>query len=88
MSRAGTDWASKQQPPKSSDKMVLWALGDHAGKDSKRAFPSVAALCTFTLLKRQTVMDCLSRLERIGLIRDTGERAGRTRQIKVWELPL
>lgn len=88
MSRAGTDWAAKQQPPRSSDKMVLWALADHAGKDTNRAFPSVAALCAFTLLKRQTIMDCLARLEQLGFIKDTCERAGRTRQIKVWELPL
>lgn len=88
MSREGTDWASRQRPAKSSDKMILWALGDHAAKGGNRAFPSVAALCDFTLLKRQTVMECLARLEATGLIRDTGERVGRTKQIKVWELPL
>jgi len=88
MSHAAVDWASKQGTAKSSDRLVLWALADHVRKGTKSAWPSVAAICAFTQLSRQTVMDCLARLVDAGLIRDTGGRQGRTRQIIVWELAI
>lgn len=87
MSRAAVEWASRQSPPHASDKLVLWALAD-AYNDAKRcAYPSVAAIVAFTGWQRKAVMVSMARLARIGLIVDTGDRIGRTRQVKVWSLP-
>ena len=69
-----------------ADKLVLWALADATNAKSGIAFPSVAAVSAFTGLERKRVMGSLARLERGGFIFDTGERIGRTKQVKVWRL--
>jgi pyocin large subunit-like protein len=71
-----------------ADKLVLWALADAADDKTLTAFPSVAALVAFTSLERKRVMSSLARLTAIGVIIDTGERIGRTKQVKVWRLPI
>jgi pyocin large subunit-like protein len=79
-------WSLRQNPPKSADKFVLLALVAHLPPGKRTCFPSIAAICDLALLKRQTVIDCPATLEALGLIEDTGDRSGRTRQIKVWRV--
>ncbi|MCW2395871.1 MULTISPECIES: DnaA N-terminal domain-containing protein [unclassified Sphingobium] len=52
------------------------------------AYPSIDWLCEFSDLNRKTVILALQRLEGglLPLIRDTGDRKGRTRQVKVYQL--
>lgn len=80
-------WAARQQPDRPLDKLVLIAFADHADKAGE-CFPSVAALCEWTGCDRKTVMKSTASLEAAGLLLDTGRRCGRTRQVKVYRLPL
>lgn len=86
MSDHAVRWASKQHPPHALDKLVLWALADAHNREKRRAYPSVAAIVAFTGWQRKAVMASLDRLARYGFIFDTGDRIGKTRQIKVWAL--
>lgn len=86
MSRPAVEWAATQKPPQPADKLVLWALADATNIKTGLAFPSVAAIADFTGLERKRVMSSLARLEREGFAFDTGERIGRTKQVKVWRL--
>lgn len=88
MSREATEWAARQRPPHALDKLVLWAIADAHSREKRCAYPSVAAVVEFTGWQRRAVMASLSRLAAAGLIIDTGDRIGRTRQVKVWRLPI
>lgn len=87
MSRVATDWAAKQRPPQAMDKLVLWALADAHNREKGCAYPSIAAVEEFTGWRRRAIVDSLARLADVGMIIDTGDRIGRTRQIKVWRFP-
>ncbi len=50
------------------------------------AFPSIPALAEATELDKKTVQSSLQYLVSIGLIEDTGERRGKTKQIPVYRL--
>lgn len=54
--------------------------------DDNRAFPSLAHLEEATLLNRKTIVASLAALQAQGLIVDTKERIGRTKQIPVYQL--
>jgi transposase len=62
------------------------ALADTANKVSWHSFPSIARLSEVTGLDRKTIIESLQRLKERGLILETGERKGRTRQVKVYRL--
>lgn len=79
-------WAAEQILSYSDDKLVLWALAYHADCKSLRAYPSIAAICEFSSLERRRVMNSMARLAGGGWVEDTGERIGRTAQVKVWRL--
>jgi pyocin large subunit-like protein len=79
-------WAAKQNPGSSGAKLVLLGLAECASRPEGLAYPSTAALVEFSCLDRKSVVANLDRLERLGLITDTGRRAGRTMQIKVYQL--
>lgn len=81
-------WAARQQAVRPLDKLLLLAFADHADKATGECFPSVAALCEWTGCDRKTVMKSTASLEAAGLLVDTGRRCGRTRQVKVYRLPL
>ncbi len=68
-------------------KMALLALANWAD-DSARAFPSTAALAAFGNMDVKTAITAIARLEAMGFVSDTGERRGRTRQIKVYAINL
>jgi pyocin large subunit-like protein len=78
-------WAKKVKTGKSSSKAILTWLADMCGADLC-AYPSVAALAEATELDRKTVHAGLRHLMETGLIEDTGERRGRTKQIPVYRL--
>ena len=75
-------WAKKVKTGKSSSKAILTWLADMCGADLC-AYPSVAALAEATEMDRKTVLAGLQHLQEIGLLVDTGERRGRTKQIPV-----
>ena len=81
-------WAARQQPARPLDKLVLIAFADHVDKVSAECYPSVAALCEWTGCDRKTVMKSTASLEAAGLLIDTGRRCGRTRQVKIYRLPV
>jgi len=87
VSREATDWAAKQRPAHALDKLVLWAIADAHNRDKRCAYPSIAAVVEFTGWGRRAVLTSMARLATAGLIIDTGDRIGRTRQVKVWRLP-
>jgi hypothetical protein len=79
-------WALRQPVEASSAKFVLVVLANCASADGALAFPSVAYLAESTGQDRKTVVTNLKRLVEWGLIEDTGERSGRTKQVVVYRL--
>lgn len=80
-------WAAKQRAGSASAKLVLLGLASCADANHC-AFPSIQWLCDFSDLNRKTVISALQRLEdgMFPMIEDTGERRGRTGQVKVYRL--
>ncbi len=88
MSSEAVGWAFKQICPSSSIKFTLVALCECANYKTGRIFPSIAHIEEITGQNRKTIISNIAELERLGFIRDTGERAGTTKQIKVYEAML
>jgi hypothetical protein len=80
-------WAFGLSLKPATAKFVLVALADNAD-DEGRAFPSIDCLINKTSLDRKTVIHALDQLEKMELATDTGNRVGRTKQIKVYRLNL
>ncbi|MGL5800623.1 MAG: helix-turn-helix domain-containing protein, partial [Plesiomonas sp.] len=78
-------WAKPIKTGRSSSKAVLTWLADMCGADLT-AYPSIAALADATELNVKTVQSSLKHLVELGLIDDTGERRGATRQVIVYRL--
>jgi|GEM_PF-6126735 len=72
---------------KSSHKFILVALADYANEVGE-AYPSTETICSKTSLDRKTVLAGLSSLSDLGFIEDTGQRKGKTGQVKVWHLSI
>ena len=92
MSLDATNWAWRVQfkerkggSLKPLKRLVLLSLADRAGEDHT-CYPSVKRLEEDTNLDRKTVMKIIAELIEDGLIQDTGERKGRTKQVKVYHL--
>jgi hypothetical protein len=81
-------WAAKQRTGSSGTKLVLMGLAECAGRKDGLAFPCVAELVEFSSLNRKSVIANLDALESAGFISDTGDRMGRTKQVKVYRLNL
>ena len=89
MSLEATNWAWVQPVPSSSAKFVLLAIANRANPDQKGrvvAFTSIKYLADVTAQDRKTVVANLAKLREWGLIEDTGERVGRTKQVPVYEV--
>lgn len=84
MSSEALCWAFKQDVKPSSVKFTLVALCECANYRTGRITPSIAHLCEITGQDRKTVIANIAELEKRGLISDTGERCGTTKQIKVY----
>ena len=83
-------WKVRQKQKKGGSlkplkKLVLLSLSDRASEDHC-AYPSVARLVEDTEIDRKTVLKIIDELIEDGLIVDTGERKGRTKQVKVYQL--
>jgi hypothetical protein len=81
-------WAAKQRTGSSGTKLVLMGLAECASRKDALAFPSLAELAEFSDLDRKSIIANLDALECGNFISDTGERVGRTKQIKVYRLHL
>lgn len=88
MSFDALSWAAKQRCGSSGAKLVLLGLAECAGRKDALAFPSIAELIEFSSLNRKSIIANLAKLEALGLIQDSGEKVGRTKQIKVYRLCL
>lgn len=75
MSIAVLSWAFAHSESKLGDRLVLFALADHAKDDGTYAWPSVSTIARAAKLSERQVQRCLRNLEEMGEI----ELAGRSR---------
>jgi len=80
-------WAAKQKTGGLATKSVLLALANYADEHGC-AYPSTAAIAAFGEMDHKTATAALDRLISAGFITDTGDRAGRTKQVKIYRLIL
>lgn len=85
MSNEALNWAMPIQLEKSSWKFVLVCMANRVRSEAL-CFQSVAQLVEDTCLDRKTVLTAIAKLCEAGLIADTGERIGSTKQIVVYKL--
>lgn len=86
MSFAALATISKMRLGSAAEKLVALAYADRHNEETGCAYPSIAWLCEFSSLNRKTVVAAVARLEAAGLLSDSGERRGDTKQIKVYRL--
>lgn len=84
MSSEALAWAFKTNIRSSALKFTLVALCECANYRTGHIYPSLAQLEEITGQNRKTLIANIAKLEEVGLIEDTGQRAGRTGQIKVY----
>lgn len=84
MSRAATDWAWALEL-KASQKLLMLSLADRAD-ESHCCYPSIQRLVTDTGMDRKTIGKWVGQMIDDGLITDTGERKGKTKQVRVLRL--
>ncbi|SPL71953.1 helix-turn-helix domain-containing protein [Acinetobacter stercoris] len=92
MSLDASKWAWEVRIPvkkggalKPLKKLVLLSLADRAC-EQHCAYPSMTRLVEDTEMDRKTVLKIIDELIEDGLIIDTGERKGKTKQVKVYQL--
>lgn len=85
MSIQALSWVFKQKIRPSSLKFVLVSLADCANHDML-CWPSYAHIENVTSLDRKAIMRALESLKNLGYMIDTGNRCGRTNQIKIYRL--
>ena len=92
MSLDATNWAWRVKFPEKSGGalpalklVVLLSMADRAGEDHT-CFPSVNRLASDCRMNRKSVFKIIAELIEDGLISDTGERKGRTKQVIVYRL--
>lgn len=86
MSWPALTWAKSITVGSSSQKAVLMALAYRHNEDLACAYPSIASISEFTELDRKTIIAALNALKEKGLIEDTGERHGKTKQVIAYSL--
>ncbi|WP_367126141.1 helix-turn-helix domain-containing protein [Ralstonia sp. CP] len=86
MSVEAIAWALKQPIERSSAKFVLVVMANCADGKEFLAWPSTSYLAECTSQDRKTVLKNIGVLAEMGLIVDTGERKGDTKQIPVYRL--
>lgn len=84
MSSEALAWAFKQDVKPSAVKFTLIALCECANYKTGHIFPSIKHLAEITGQNRKTIITNIQKLEQAGLLIDTGERVGTTKQIKVY----
>jgi hypothetical protein len=88
MSFLALAWASKYRASSAAMKLVLLAFADRHNEETGCAYPSIAWLCEFSSLNRKTVIAAIDKLETVGVLADTGDRVGGTKQVKVYRLTM
>lgn len=88
MSSEALAWAFKVNVKPSALKFTLVALCECANYKTGHIYPSIAHLEEITGQDRKTLIANIAKLELLGLIVDTGERAGKTGQIKVYRVTM
>lgn len=88
MSHQAVEWALCQPISHAPAKQILTVMAHYAHKDQRpwTAYPSVTQLVRDTGQDRKTILANLLRLVECGALRDTGERAGMTKSVTVYEL--
>jgi len=84
MSSEALAWAVKASVKPSSVKFTLVALCECANYRTGKIFPSIEYICQITGQDRKTVISNIGKLASDGWITETGERVGKTGQIKVY----
>ncbi|EBB4095243.1 hypothetical protein CGF73_07105 [Salmonella enterica] len=84
MSRAATDWAWNLELS-AAPKLLMLSLADRAD-EMHCCYPSIQRLVKDTGMDRKTIGKWINQMMEDGLISDTGERKGRTKQIRVLQL--
>lgn len=84
MSRAATDWAWGLEI-KASQKLLMLSLADRAD-ELHRCYPSIQRLVKDTGMDRKTIGKWINQMIEDGFISDTGERKGKTKQVRVLRL--
>ncbi|HER1245381.1 TPA: helix-turn-helix domain-containing protein [Salmonella enterica subsp. salamae serovar 48:z:e,n,x,z15] len=84
MSRAATDWAWSLEL-KASQKLLMLSLADRAD-ESHCCYPSIQRLVKDTGMDKKTISKWVGQMIDDGLITDTGERKGKTKQVRVLRL--
>lgn len=87
MSRVASDWAWSLSIKPASLKLLLLSLADRAD-EYHCCYPSVERLVKDTGLDRKTIISNIGKLVNAGVLTDTGKRAGRTGQVKVYRLSM
>ncbi|EAX4620425.1 hypothetical protein S886_14620 [Salmonella enterica subsp. arizonae] len=86
MSRAATDWAWNLELS-TAPKLLMLSLADRAD-EMHCCYPSIQRLVKDTGMDRKTIGKWINQMMEDGLISDTGERKGRTKQIRVLQLKI
>lgn len=73
--------------PTPQSKLVLAIFANFAS-DRMRAYPALASVRKMTGLDERTIRRCVADLESAGLLFDSGERVGRTKNVRVFILPV
>ena len=84
MSSEAVAWAFKQNIKPSSLKFTLVAMAECANYKTGHIFASIAHLSEITGQDRKTIIANTAELETRGYIADTGDRTGKTNQVKVY----
>ncbi|MEG2263809.1 MAG: helix-turn-helix domain-containing protein [Acinetobacter sp.] len=85
MSIDATRWAWTAPVNNSSQRLVLLSLADRAGEEHT-AWPSIERLAKDTVLDKKTVQKVILELINLGLVKDTGDRTGPTKRVRVLKL--
>lgn len=85
MSTAALTWAFDQAGLSASEKLVLLVYANFAN-DRGCAYPSNATVARLSGLNEKTARAAIDRLNHAELLVDTGDRVGRTQQVKVYRL--
>ena len=78
-------WSLGKDKVSPSEKLVLLSMADRAD-DHHECFPSKERLISDTCLKRHTVFQCITSLINKNLIKKTGKKKGRLKNIDVYSL--
>lgn len=84
MSRVATDWAWGLEI-KASQKLLMLSLADRAD-ELHCCYPSIQRLVKDTGMDRKTIGKWINQMIEDGFISDTGERKGKTKQVRVLRL--